>query len=231
MAEDEHFHYSHRAPWLRAGLLGTIDGLTSTAGLIMTLSSANSSRNILVKSGLAALISGALSMAIGELLSVWSTRDSEEADIKQEIMMQNAGSEARLHELCELRDIYKSRGMSHETAQSAAQEMTERDVIATHARDELGIDTENLTNPYTAAISSGISFAIGAAIPLLSAVFINNYKWRLISIIISSMTGLFTAGVVSGMLSGSKIWVAVFRVGAGGAIVLAITWGIGRALE
>lgn len=228
---DEHFHYSQRSNWLRAGLLGAIDGLTSTAGLIMTFGSAGTSRKTIFLAGIAGLISGALSMAIGELLSVWSTRDSERADIRQEIEMQNAGSEARLHELYELRDIYVERGMSMETAESAAREMSDKDVIKTHARDELGIDTENLTNPYSAAFSSAISFCVGATVPLLAAVFIRSYVWRLISIAIASMSGLLVAGIISAILSGSQIWIVTLRIGIGGGIVLAASWAIGQAFQ
>ena len=230
-APDEHKHYSQRAGWLRASLLGAMDGVTSLAGLMMTFGSANTSRHTLLLAGLSGLVSGALSMAIGELLSVWTTRDSEQADIRQEIAMQNAGESARLHELEELTEIYIKRGMSPSTAESAAREMSEKDVIGTHARDELGIDPDNLTNPYLAAVSSALSFAVGGSIPLLSGIFIGSYVPRIISIAAASLFGMTIAGVVAAVLSGASVFVGAFRVAFGGSLVLAATWGLGQAFK
>lgn len=186
----DHVHHSNRAPWLRALVLGANDGLVSVAALLMGVGSGSPDLAVLRLSGVAALISGALSMAVGEYVSVSSQRDSERADIQKEIEEQLKGPEAQARELEELASIYISRGVPEDLARQVAVALTEKDVIRAHARDELGIDIDELSNPLQAAVISAFTFAGGAALPLLSAVFLNSQTGRLIAIIISTTVGL-----------------------------------------
>ncbi len=228
---DEHTHYSQRAPWLRAAVLGANDGLTSTAGLLMGFGAAGVNTRTLLLAGVSGLVSGALSMCIGELVSVWSARDSERADIAKEIAMQNSGPEARAHELCELTQIYVDRGLTHDLAQSVAEQLTEKDVIKAHCRDELGLDIDNLANPYTAALASGTSFALAGSIPFLAGVFVESYSARLISIVCSTAGGLAIFGAAGAVLGGANVVIGSLRVLAGGAVAMSITFGVGRVLS
>lgn len=228
--KDEHTHYSQRAPWLRAAVLGANDGLTSMAGLLMGFGAAGVSTKTLVLAGVSGLVSGALSMCIGELISVWSARDSERADIAKEVAMQNSGPEARAHELAELTQIYVDRGLTDSLAQSVAKQLTEKDVIRAHARDELGLDLDNLANPYTAALASGISFAFAGAIPVLAGVFVKSYSRRLASIVSSTAAGLVVFGAAGALLGGANIVTGSLRVLAGGTVAMAITFGVGKAI-
>ena len=186
----DHTHHSNRAPWLRALVLGANDGLVSVAALLMGVGSGSTDLAVLRLSGIAALISGALSMAAGEYVSVSSQKDAEKADIEKEILEQLKGPEAQLRELDELTQIYVDRGVPADLARQVAVALTEKDVIRAHARDELGIDIDELSNPLQAAVVSALCFAFGAALPLLSAIFLNNPTNRLIAIALSTTVGL-----------------------------------------
>lgn len=187
----DHVHHSNRAPWLRALVLGANDGLVSTAALIMGVGAGSADLFVLRLSGVAGLISGALSMAVGEYVSVSSQRDAEHADIQKEIIEQLKGPEAQARELEELAQIYESRGVPPDLARQVAVALTEKDVIRAHARDELGIDIDELANPIQAAVVSALTFTCGAAIPLLSACFIAIQSYRLLAIALSTTAGLY----------------------------------------
>jgi VIT1/CCC1 family predicted Fe2+/Mn2+ transporter len=186
----DHTHHSNRAPWLRALVLGANDGLVSVAALLMGVGSGSSDLDFLRLSGVAALISGALSMAAGEYVSVSSQRDAERADIEKEILEQLKGPEAQARELDELTQIYTERGVPQELARQVAVALTEKDVIRAHARDELGIDIDELANPLQAAVVSALCFSFGAALPLLSAIFLSDPQMRLLAIALSTTAGL-----------------------------------------
>lgn len=187
----EHTHHSNRAPWLRALVLGANDGLVSTASLLMGVGSGSTDLAVLRLSGVASLLAGALSMAVGEYVSVSSQRDAERADIEKEIMEQLKGPEAQARELDELTQIYVERGVPGDLARQVAVVLTEKDVIRAHARDELGIDLDELANPLQAAVVSAMTFTLGAAIPLLSAIFLGDPTSRLIAIALSTTAGLY----------------------------------------
>jgi len=187
----EHVHHSNRSPWLRALVLGANDGLVSISALMMGMAAGNSSEHVIRLSGLAGLIAGALSMAVGEYVSVSSQRDAEKADIKKEIEEQLKGPAAQARELEELTQIYVTRGVPYELSKQVALILTEKDVIRAHARDELGIDLDDLANPWQAAIVSAICFSAGAAIPFLSAAFLPGQVARIVAIIISATLGLY----------------------------------------
>ena len=225
---DEH-HFSHRTPWIRAAILGGCDGVTSVGSLILALS--GSSQHTLILSGVSALVAGALSMAVGELVSVYSQRDSEEADIQRERDEHAKGPEARNEELRELTHIYIDRGLDDDLARRVAVQLTAKDPIRAHARDELQIDMDDLSSPWQAALVSALSFAVGAAIPLLSSIFIKNYVARVSVMAGTSILTLGSLGTIGSYLGGAQLWKGALRVVVGGGIALGVTYGTGRALE
>jgi vacuolar iron transporter family protein len=228
---DEHVHHSNRAPWLRAFVLGANDGLVSVAALLMGVGAGSKDLKILRLAGTAGMISGALSMALGEYVSVASQRDAEHADIQLELQEQLKGPEAQQRELEELTQIYEDRGLPYDLARQVAETLTEKDVIRAHARDELGIDIDELANPLQAALVSAICFSAGAALPLLSASFLQDQYTRLAAILASTTVGLLIFGILGSWLGGAKIWKGGTRVVVGGLIALAVSYGIGVAFD
>lgn len=212
-------------------VLGANDGLVSVAALLMGVGSGSQSLSVLQLSGVAALLSGALSMAVGEYVSVSSQRDAERADIQKEIEEQLKGPEAQARELEELTQIYITRGVPSDLAKQVAVALTDRDVIRAHARDELGIDVDELSNPLQAAVVSALSFAFGAALPLLSSIFLPNQTHRLIAIICSTTAGLIIFGMLGAHLGGAGVWKGALRVLIGGWIALGISYGVGKAFN
>eukprot|EP00123_Amoebidium_parasiticum_P001429 comp12508_c0_seq1/m.7480 comp12508_c0_seq1/g.7480 ORF comp12508_c0_seq1/g.7480 comp12508_c0_seq1/m.7480 type:complete len:310 (-) comp12508_c0_seq1:454-1383(-) len=227
-----HRHMSHRSPWLRACVLGANDGLVSVACLLLgTAASDNVPHSTAVLSGIAGLVAGALSMALGEYVSVASQRDAEKADIKKERLEQTKGLEAQKREFYELVDIYVEKGVSVELAFKVALELsTKRDVVLVHAREELGIDPDELSSPIQASVVSAISFSIGAGLPLLSGAWIYDRTTMLVVITVVSMVGLFIMGVVGAYLGGATTWKGGVRVLVGGTAAMGITFGIGYAM-
>ncbi|KAG2495637.1 hypothetical protein HYH03_006237 [Edaphochlamys debaryana] len=229
-SSDEHIHYINRSPWLRAFILGANDGLVSVAALMLGVGGGSEALQTMRLAGIAAWIAGALSMAVGEYISVASQRDTEEADIEKERVQQRKGPAARARELQELADIYVGRGLSPELARQVAEQLTEKDVIRAHARDELGIDMDELANPLQAAVVSALAFTAGAALPLGAGVFIADPKMRLIAVAVAAMIGLVVFGLTGSLLGGAKPIVGALRVLVGGCIALAITYGVGHTI-
>jgi len=227
----DHVHHSNRAPWLRALVLGANDGLVSVAALLMGVGSGSSDLATLRLSGVAALTSGALSMALGEYVSVSSQKDAEKADIEKEVLEQLKGPEAQKRELEELAQIYVERGVPLDLATQVAVALTERDVIRAHARDELGIDVDELANPLQAAVVSALSFSFGAALPLLSAIFLTSQTYRLIAIALSTTVGLLVFGILGAYLGGASLLKGGMRVILGGWLALGVSYGIGQAFD
>lgn len=223
-------HYSHRAPWLRALVLGGNDGLVSITSLMLGVDAvvmAESGRASVI-SGVAGLVAGACSMAIGEFVSVFSQRDSELADLnieRKELLL------APDVELEELTQIYVSRGLSYYLAKQVAEELSRVDALKAHARDELGIDLDELSNPGQAALASAIAFASGGAVPLLAGSFISSYPYRLASIVASASLALACFGAIGARLGGANIFKAAFRVLSGGWLAMLITYGILRLIK
>lgn len=220
-------HFSHRAPWLRAMVLGANDGLVSVAALMLGVGAGSEARKTMVLAGTAGLIGGALSMACGEYISVASQRDAEQADIEKERSEQERGPAAQAKELEELTRIYQGRGLTRETAEKVATELTEHDVIRAHARDELGIDLDELANPLQACVVSGISFSLGAAVPLLSAVFITSRVPRIVTTAVVCTVALMFTGGFGAYLGGAHKLKAALRVLIGGWLAMGITFGFG----
>lgn len=226
---DGHIHYSHRAPWLRAFVLGANDGLVSTAALMLGVGGGSEVLSTMQLAGLAGLVGGALSMACGEYISVASQKDAEEADIAKERAEQAKGPEAQAREFEELVAIYMARGISATLARQVAKELTDNDVVRAHARDELGIDLDVLANPLQASVTSTFAFAMGASIPLLAGSFLADYRMRILSVVLASAAGLVLFGAAGSMMGGARPWIGALRVLVGGCLAMASTYAIGLA--
>ena len=217
---------SGRLNWLRAGVLGANDGIVSTAGLVIGVAAATSSRGAVLTAGLAGLFAGAMSMAVGEYVSVSTQRDTEQALIAKEIRELEEEPEA---ELAELAALYEGRGLSPDLAHRVAVELTEHDALAAHAEVELGIDPDNLTNPWHAAWASMVAFTVGAVLPLV-AILLPPLSWRVPVTVLAVVLALAGTGVVSARLGDADARRATLRVVVGGLLAMAVTYAIGAAL-
>ena len=225
-AHPEEEHKSHRTGWLRAAVLGANDGIVSTASLMLGVSTASASKTTVLTAGIAGLTAGALSMAIGEYVSVSSQKDSEKADIAIEKRSLIANPKAELEELAQ---IYVARGLKYKLALEVANELHKNDALQAHTRDELGIDQDELSKPFQAAITSAFSFGIGAIIPVLATIFTvkSQNAW---SIVIAAMIALAISGAIGAYLGGGHKLRAAARVFVGGGIAMAITALIGHII-
>ncbi|TXS45600.1 VIT family protein [Streptomyces sp. uw30] len=216
-----------RLNWLRAAVLGANDGIVSTAGLVVGVAGATDDRSALLTAGLAGLLAGSMSMAAGEYVSVSTQRDSEKAALAQEKRELREQPEAELEELAQL---LERRGLSREVAVEAAVQLTERDALKAHARVELGIDPDRLTNPWHAAWASFLAFTAGALLPLLAMV-LPPAHWRLTVTVVSVLAALTLTGWSSARL-GSAPWArAILRNVAGGALAMGVTYAAGSLLD
>ncbi|MFL6164402.1 MAG: VIT family protein [Jatrophihabitantaceae bacterium] len=214
---------SNRLNWLRAGVLGANDGIVSVAGIVVGVAGATSSRGPIFTAGLAGLVAGAVSMALGEYVSVSSQRDAEAAQLAQEM---RELEETPDEEFAELVAIYEAKGLTPKTAQLVAAELTAHDALAAHLDAELKLDPDNLVNPVHATIASAISFTIGALLPLL-AILLPPQPWRVPVTVVVALLALAVTGALSARLSGATIQRAVLRVVIGGGLGLALTYAIG----
>ncbi|GGV47484.1 VIT1/CCC1 transporter family protein [Streptomyces spectabilis] len=215
-----------RLNWLRAAVLGANDGVVSTAGLVVGVAGATDDRGTLLTAGLAGLLAGSMSMAAGEYVSVSTQRDSEKAALAQEKRELREQPEA---ELAELTDLLAGRGLSRDVAREAAQQLTERDALRAHARVELGIDPDELTNPWHAAWASFVAFTVGALLPLL-AIVLPPASWRLPVTVGSVLAALALTGLASARLGAADVRPAVLRNVLGGALAMTVTYAAGALL-
>ena len=224
MATHDELHSSHRANVLRAMVLGANDGIISTACLVLGVAASNASQTAIMTAGVAALVAGASSMALGEYVSVSSQRDTERADItKEKWELENLPE----RELAELTGIFESKGLRHELAKQVAQELTERDALAIHLAEELGITEHTTARPVEAAVSSAAAFTIGGAIPLL-AMWLSAESLRYVSTIGIVVVGLALLGFSGARFGGAKPQRPIARVIIGGLVAMAITMAIGN---
>lgn len=217
------FHRSHRIGWLRAAVLGANDGIVSTASLLIGVAAAGAAHQTLMITGIAGLVSGAMSMAAGEYVSVSSQSDTEAADIARET------EELALqpdHELDELTGIYLSRGLTPELAHEVAKQLTQHDALAAHTRDELGIVDSMNANPTQAALASAGTFAVGAALPLLVAYLASSAN-SIVLIAVWSLAFLAALGGLAAKAGGANLWLGAGRVAFWGALAMAATAGVG----
>jgi len=219
-------HLSNRSQWLRAAVLGTNDGLISTASLLVGVAAANASSQTLLLTGLASLTAGALSMAAGEYISVSSQADTEKADLKKELYELTHNPE---RELVELTTIYKQRGLDQDLAHQVAVALTEHDVLEAHARDEIGLTEISQAKPLQASIASALAFITGAIFPVIGILVFpaQILVWSLAAL---TIVGLVLLGMVSARLGGAPTLPAVTRVVVWGVLAMVATSLIGRLL-
>ena len=215
-----------RLNWLRAAVLGANDGIVSTAGLVVGVAAASASRDTLLTAGIAGVIAGAASMAMGEYVSVSTQRDTERALLAKE---RRELADEPEDELRELTALYRAKGLSPATAHTVAKELTEHDALAAHAEVELGIDPDELVSPWHAAVSSAISFVLGALLPLI-AIVLPPAGLRVPVTVLAVLAALALTGAVSAALGGAHRGRAVARVVLGGAAAMAVTYAIGEVV-
>jgi VIT1/CCC1 family predicted Fe2+/Mn2+ transporter len=211
-----------RLNWLRAGVLGANDGIVSVAGIVVGVAGATSSKGAILTAGVAGLVAGAVSMALGEYVSVSSQRDSEKALLSKERWELRTYPE---EELAELTALYEAKGLRPDTARQVAAELTEHDALRAHLEAELNIDPEDLVNPVQAAVASAVSFTVGALLPLVAVLLPT--AARVPITVAAVLVALAITGAVSARLGGSDPRRAVVRLLVGGAAGLALTYGIG----
>ncbi len=212
-----------RLNWLRAGVLGANDGIVSTAALVVGVAAATTDVGAIATAGTAGLLAGAVSMALGEYVSVSTQRDTERTLIAQET------DELRRipdEELTELAQLLQDKGLSPELAEAAAAELTAHDALAAHLDIELGIDRDDIANPWAAAAASAVAFTVGAILPLL-AILLPPASSRVAVTFASVVVALTATGALSARLGGSSLRPAIIRLVAGGALAMGVTFGIG----
>jgi vacuolar iron transporter family protein len=223
-AQPHHGSVANKLNWLRAAVLGANDGIVSTAGIVIGVAAATADRGPVLTAGIAGLAAGALAMAVGEYVSVSTQRDTERAMLDRENQELKSQPGA---EMAELASLYEARGLSPQTARQAAAELTAHDPLAAHAEPELRIDPKQLTNPWLAAISSAVSFTVGALLPLI-AILLPPASARIAVTVAAVLLALAITGWVAARLGGAKPLRPILRVTVGGALAMAITFGIGH---
>jgi VIT1/CCC1 family predicted Fe2+/Mn2+ transporter len=216
-------HLVGRVGWLRAAVLGANDGIVSTASLILGVAAADAGRSGILLAGVAGLVAGAMSMAAGEYVSVSSQSDAEKADVDRERAELAAAPEAELKELA---GFYVARGLTRELADQVARQLTATDALAAHVHDELGLSTLTTARPVQAAFASALAFAIGAAIPLVVAVFAPE-SMTMASVTAAAVVSLALLGGLGARAGGATLLKPVVRVTLWGVLAMAITAGIG----
>ncbi|OJV19374.1 MAG: hypothetical protein BGO21_07725 [Dyadobacter sp. 50-39] len=216
-------HYINRSNWLRAAVLGANDGIISISSLAIGVAAASASRQPIVLAAVAGLVAGALSMAAGEYVSVSSQTDIEHADIERE---KAELAEMPEEELYMLAQIYERRGLQKETAMQVARELTARDALGAHVRDELGINEISQANPIQAALASGASFTVGGMLPMLVVLFspLNSIEYWIYGFTIFF---LFLLGATAAKTGGSEIFKAVIRITVWGTLAMLVSAFVG----
>jgi VIT1/CCC1 family predicted Fe2+/Mn2+ transporter len=216
-------HYIHRSNWLRAAVLGANDGIISVSSLAIGVAAASTTRDPILLATIAGLVAGALSMAAGEYVSVSSQTDTEKADIEREIIELREMPEEELKILAQ---IYEQRGLKPETAMQVALELTEKDALAAHMRDELGINEISQAKPIQAALASGSAFTVGGALPLLVILFAPVEKME---VLLYGFTIIFLMilGMIAAKTGGSSIKKAIIRITIWGTIAMGLSAFVG----
>jgi VIT1/CCC1 family predicted Fe2+/Mn2+ transporter len=219
-------HRSGRSAWLRAAVLGADDAIVSTASLMLGVAASSASRGSILVAGVAGLVAGAMSMAVGEFVSVSSQRDAEQADIALETTELRTDPRQELEELAQ---IYRKRGLDLDLARQVALQLSAHDRLGAHLKDELGLEAAALSRPLQAAWVSALAFGSFAMLPIV-AMLLGPEAWRLPMIAGCSLTGLAALGAFGGYLGGAPVGRAALRVTLGGAMAMAVTTGIGHLL-
>ena len=219
--------FTSRLNWLRAGVLGANDGIVSVASVVVGVAGATTGRTPIVAAGVAALVGGAISMALGEYVSVSSQRDSQRALIAGEIREQREQPEEELEELAQ---VYRGKGLSAETARKVAEELTAHDSVTAHLDAELGIRTEDVVSPLQAAWASGVAFTTGGVVPLL-AILLPAASVRVPVTFAAVLVALAATGALSAWAGGAHWLRPTVRVVIGGALALTATYWVGTLLN
>ncbi len=219
-------HLVQRIGWLRAAVLGANDGIVSTASLIVGVGAASSSKTPILVAGIAGLVAGAMSMAAGEYVSVSSQADTEQADLAKEKEELETQPEAEHEELAE---IYMQRGLDKQLARQVASQLMAKDALGAHARDELGISEIMTANPIQAALTSALTFSIGASAPLI-ALIITPLPKVVVFVTGASLIFLAALGAIAAKAGGAPVWKATIRVTFWGALAMGVTASIGSIL-
>lgn len=220
---DPEIHFAHRIGWLRAAVLGANDGLVSTASLMLGVVAADTTRSAVLVAGLAGLVAGAMSMAAGEYVSVSSQADIDSADLERERLELESDIEFERHELAE---IYEGRGLEPALAKQVAEQLMEHDALAAHARDELGLTVERSARPVQAAATSAVTFAVGAALPLVVGVASPENALP-IAVASSTLVFLGLLGWLAAKAGGANVAVGAARVTVLGTLAMGATAIIG----
>lgn len=223
VAEPHQGSIASKLNWLRAGVLGANDGIVSVAGIVVGLAATTPDRGTIFTAGVAGLAAGAVSMALGEYVSVSTQRDTERAVLHKERHELRNDPAAELEELA---NLYHAKGLSLSTARLVAEELTAHDALAAHAEVELGIDPDNLTNPRAAAASSALAFTSGALLPL-AAIWLSSPPERIAITVFVVLAALMLTGMVSARLGDADIGKALLRNAIGGTLALTTTYLIG----
>jgi VIT1/CCC1 family predicted Fe2+/Mn2+ transporter len=216
-------HYADRIGWLRAAVLGANDGIVSTASLVVGVAAASPDRSGVLIAGMAGLVAGAMSMAAGEFVSVSSQADTENADLDRERAELENNNDFEIQELTE---IYIKRGLEAELAGEVAQQLMAHDALGAHARDELGLTEVHTARPIQAALASAVTFAGGAALPLLLTL-VSPASWMIPLVAGGSLVFLAIMGAVASRAGGANIWTGAGRVILWGALAMAATALVG----
>lgn len=220
----EELHYINRTGWLRAAVLGANDGIVSVSSLIVGVAAANPSHSAILVAGAAGLVAGAMSMAAGEYVSVSSQADIEKSDIARERQALLDTPEA---EEAELQSIFEARGLRPETAAQVARELTERDALAAHMRDELGLSEAHSARPLQAAFASAATFSVAAALPVVAALLAP--AGLIIPVVVTAtLLALMLLGAIGAWAGGATMGPAILRVVFWGAAAMLVTAGVGH---
>jgi VIT1/CCC1 family predicted Fe2+/Mn2+ transporter len=219
-------HRSRGTGWLRAAVLGSNDAIVSTASLTIGVAAAAAGRDAIVVAGLAGIVAGSLSMALGEFVSVSSQRDAENADIEREKRELEGFPQAELRELA---TIYMNRGLDADLAMKVAKQLTERDQLGAHLRDELGFDADSRAKPLQAAWISALSFATFGMVPMVP-MFLAPASLRIPLAAAISVVALAVLGALGGRLGGAPVGRAALRVTIGGALAMLVSAAVGHIL-
>lgn len=216
--------FIHRSNWLRAAVLGANDGILSTASIAIGVAAGSDVRNFIVLATLAGLVAGALSMTASKFVSVSSQKDIEKAEIEREKIELKKTPKL---ELLELAEIYERRGLKKETALMVAKEFTDKDALAAHIRDELGITGISPANPIQSALASGAALIVGGILPLSVTIFLpmKNMEYTLYG---SAIFSLIILGIVAAKTGGSSVWKAIIRITFWGTLVMGISALVGH---
>jgi vacuolar iron transporter family protein len=216
-------HYTNRTGWLRAAVLGANDGILSTTSLVIGVAAASNTRGPIVLAALAGLVAGALSMSAGEYVSVSSQSDVEQADLAREQVELESSPESELKELA---DLYRNRGLDSHLAMQVAQQLTKKNVLEAHARDELGINEISKPKPLQAALASGASFISGGLLPFIVSL-LASIKYMVIYQYSFSIVFLALSGMIAAKAGGSSIAKGIVRICFWGTIAMGITALVG----